>query len=95
MIKRIGLPAEDEWPGITAKDDLIKYLERIRNDGMEVFCNSNYIAGLSTPIFRNNKIIAGLGIYFPESRFGSDEQKNFPDILKKTTEYINARINGY
>ncbi|MDR1524428.1 MAG: helix-turn-helix domain-containing protein [Tannerella sp.] len=94
MIKRIGLPNEDEWPCIKTKEDLICHFNKIRNDNIEIFCNKNHIVGLSTPLFKNNKVIASLGIYLPDARYGAAEKKTLPSLLKRTTAIINEKINS-
>ena len=94
FIARIGLPDEEEWPEVKTKDDLIEKLDTIRKNKMEIYCNKNHIIGLSTPIFKNNQIIASLGVYLPDARYGAEEQKTIPVLLKETTGIINARLNA-
>lgn len=92
FIERVGLPTEDEWPGAQSKEDVIRMLDIIRKNNIEISCNKNHVVGLSTPIFKNNKVIASLGIYLPEARYDHVESKIIPALLRKTTDAINGRI---
>jgi DNA-binding IclR family transcriptional regulator len=92
LIERIGLPHEEDWPEVRTKEELIQQLDTIRKNNMEIYCNKNHIIGLATPIFRKNKVIASLGIYLPDARYGATEKKTLPALLKETTNQINERI---
>lgn len=92
LIGRIGLPDEEDWPEATTKENLIQQLDIIRKNNMEVYCNRNHVIGLATPIFKNNKVIASLGIYLPNARYGAAEKKRLPALLKETTEAINHAL---
>ncbi|MDR2118593.1 MAG: helix-turn-helix domain-containing protein [Tannerellaceae bacterium] len=94
LIGRIGLPDEEDWPEVKTKEDLIQQLDIIRKNNFEFYCNRNHVIGLATPIFKNNKIIASLGIYLPNARYGAVEKKSFPALLRKATEVINEKINA-
>lgn len=93
FIERVGLPLESEWPEAVTKEELIRRLDTIRQNNMEIYRNRNHVIGLATPIFKNNKVIASLGIYLPEVRYGTMEKKIIPALLKRTTDFINRRMN--
>lgn len=94
FIDSVGLPAEDEWPNINSKGDLISALNTIKNDNFEFSSNKNHVVGLSKPIFLNNKVIASLGIYLPDIRFTKENKKRIITELEKSSKAINDKINN-
>ena len=56
--------------------------------------HKNHVVGLATPILKKGKVIASLGIYLPDIRFGKSEKNNIIKQLKKTTDLINEKINA-
>lgn len=93
FIDKTGLPTDDEWPEVKNKSDLIQQLNEIRINKFELSWNKNHVVGLATPILRKEHVIASLGIYLPDIRFGKTEKNNIIKQLKKTTEIINEKIN--
>ena len=60
----------------------------------ELSWNKNHVVGLATPILKKGKVIASLGIYLPDIRFGKSEKNNIIKQLKKATDIINEKINA-
>jgi DNA-binding IclR family transcriptional regulator len=94
FIEKVGLPSENEWPGINTKKKLREELYRIKTQNIEITLNKNHVIGLATPIIKESKIIASLGIYLPDFRYGDTEKKLLIAELLKTTEKINAKIDN-
>lgn len=92
FVNATGLPTPDAWPGIQSEEDLMHALDNIRKKDIEITCNSNHVVGLATPLFLNNKILAGLGIYLPDIRFSKDEQKHIVSQMMHTTKIINEML---
>ncbi|MDD4591025.1 MAG: helix-turn-helix domain-containing protein [Parabacteroides sp.] len=92
LIEKIGLPTEKEWPEVKSKSDLIQYLNQIKTNDVEITLNLNHVVGLATPIYKKGTVIASLGIYLPDVRFGKTEKNDIIKQLKKTTALINDRI---
>lgn len=93
FISLAGLPSKEEWPEITTESELIQALEDIRNKDIEITHNSNHVVGLATPILKDNKVIASLGIYLPDIRFSKKEQNNIVRELLYTTKLINLELS--
>lgn len=93
FIERVGLPDEHDWPEANSKEKMIELLDSIRKNNMEVSCNKNHVVGIATPIFKKNKVVASIGIYLPEARFGPAEKKNLLSLLIETTDIINREIS--
>ena len=85
FIDKIGLPTEEEWPEVKTN---------IRTNNIELSWNKNHVVGLATPILKKGKVIASLGIYLPDIRFGKSEKNNIIKQLKKATDIINEKINA-
>lgn len=92
FINRVGLPTDEEWPEVKSKEDMVRFLDVIRRNNIEITCNKNHVVGLATPVFKNNKVIASIGIYLPAARYDEVESKIIPPLLKKATDTINERI---
>lgn len=93
LIERIGLPSEEDWPEIKTKENLQLQLDVIRKNNMEIYCNKNHIISIGAPIFKNNKVVASLGIYLPEARYGNNEKKRIPTLIRDISQKINNSIN--
>lgn len=94
FINRIGLPTEEQWPEIKTKSDLLRELNEISKENVFLTWNKNHVVGLATPILQKNRVIASLGIYLPDIRFGKSEKNQIIKELKKTTDIINVRLDS-
>lgn len=92
LIQRIGLPTEEEWPEIKTKSDMILLLDEIRSNNFAISHNKSHVVGLATPLFKRDKVIASLGIYLPDLRFGKTEKNNIIKALNVTTNQINREL---
>jgi DNA-binding IclR family transcriptional regulator len=93
FIRKYGLPETDVWPGVEDEDDLITELNRIRKKQLAIQISKAQIVGVAVPIFKDEKVIASLGIYLPQSRYTSAMQEKILDELRKTGELINNKLN--
>lgn len=93
FIDKAGLPTEEEWPEVKNKAELIQLLNEIRTNSIELSWNKNHVVGLATPVLKKGKVIASLGIYLPDIRFGRSEKNNIIKQLKQTTDIINDKIS--
>lgn len=93
FIDKIGLPTEEEWPEVKNKAELMQLLNEIRINNIELSWNKNHVVGLATPVLKKGKVIASLGIYLPDIRFGKSEKNNIIKQLKQTTDIINDKIS--
>jgi len=92
IIEKAGMPTEKDWPEVKSKSDLIQLLNQIKTNEVEITSNANHVVGLATPIYKKGSVIASLGIYLPDVRFGKAEKNNIIKLLKKTTALINEKI---
>ncbi len=92
IVEKIGLPAENEWSGINSVKVLFEELNKIRELKILETINSNHVIGLAVPLFKNGKIIASMGIYMPEIRYGETEREFLRNELLKVSIEVNQLI---
>mgnify|MGYP002412761736 CR=1 FL=1 len=93
FISKVGLPSEEDWPEIQTKEDLFQQLNEIKNNQLALSHNRNHVVGISTPIFKNKKVEASLGVYLPDIRFGKNEKNKIINALTIATTQINKNIS--
>ncbi len=95
FIKKYGLPGS-MWPGIKNEKDLMDELNKIKQKKTSVHFDNNYIAGVGAPIFKNNEVVAAIGIYLPEVRFNYTMQEKIFAKLSHTAKTITEilEVNG-
>ncbi len=93
FIRKFGLPSPDVWPGIEDEEDLLTELNKIRKKQLAVQVSIAQIVGLAIPIHKNDKVIASLGIYLPETRYTPAMQAKALEELRKTGGLINDKLN--
>ncbi len=93
FIRKFGLPSTEAWTGIEDEDDLITELNKIKKKLLAIQISKAQIVGLAVPIFKDDKVIASLGIYLPQSRYTPSMQEKIFVELKKSGEIINRNLN--
>lgn len=88
FIKKYGLPNEDNWPEIESEKDFFIELNKIKKRQMALHIARSNIIGIAVPIFHRKAIIAGLGVYLPETRFTKELQKKIISELHNTAGNI-------
>lgn len=93
FIRKYGFPESEVWHGVEDEDDLITELNKIRKKQLAVQVSNVQIVGLAVPIFIEDKIIASLGIYLPQSRYTPSMQERILEELRTTGDLINKNLN--
>jgi IclR family KDG regulon transcriptional repressor len=91
FIQRYGLPKE-MWPEVRNEADLIMELEKIKDEQLAIHFDGKHIVGIGVPIYKDNEVIASLGVYLPEVRFTYNAQEKIFLELKKTAQLISKGI---
>lgn len=94
LVEMIGLPQKEDWPEIGSFDALMQALNTIRGEQILITKNNRMVVGLATPLYKNNKLIASLGIHLPDFRFSKNEKSRIVQEMLHTTERINKLINN-
>jgi DNA-binding IclR family transcriptional regulator len=93
FLQNYGLPAPEVWSGIEDEDDFSIELQKIRKKQMAVQISKSQIIGIAVPVYKNDKIIASLGVYLPQSRYTVAAQEIILQKLKETNDIINKNLN--
>lgn len=91
FIKKYGLPGS-MWPGVKNEKDLMDELNKVKQKQLSVHFDNNYIAGVGAPVFKNNEVIAAIGIYLPEVRFNYTMQEKIFTELSNTAKIITESL---
>ena len=91
FIQKYGLPNE-MWEGVGDKDDLMKELDKIKEKQLAIHYDGAYVVGVGAPVYKNEKVIASLGIYLPEVRFNYKLQELIFEEISNTARLISEKI---
>jgi DNA-binding IclR family transcriptional regulator len=94
FIRKYGLPSSDAWTGPENEEELMRKLQKIKNNQLCLQVSKSQVVGLAIPIYINGKVIAALGVYLPLSRYKSDFQKVIVKELRKAGDIINKNLRG-
>ena len=96
LIDRIGLPGEEDWPGIIDREKLETELSAIRSHGIARTSGEFGVVGVAVPIHYKESVVASIGICLPEFRFGGETQfaveYNLLEASKKIEEKLSQGI---
>jgi len=92
FIQKYGLPNE-MWPEVRSEQELITELSKIKEKQVSVHFADTHIVGVGAPIFKNDKIVASLGIYLPEVRFTYKAQEQIFVEITKTARQISDEMD--
>lgn len=91
FIQKYGLP-NDMWPEVKNEEDLVTELGRVKEKQVSVHFADTHIVGVGAPIFKNDKIVASLGVYLPEVRFNYKAQEQIFLEITKTARQISEEM---
>lgn len=91
FIKKYGLP-NDMWPEIKNEEDLFKEFNKIKQKQTYAHFTESHIVGVAAAIYKNDKIVASLGIYLPEVRFTYKAQEQIFMEISKTAQLISEEM---
>lgn len=92
LIKAVGYPAEDAWPGVKDDASLDKAIKKIRKDEMAQTVSAKHIVGFAVPIFRKDVVIAGLSVFLPESRLRPLHKEKIIRNIRSAAQKVKERI---
>ena len=91
FIHKYGLP-DQMWPEVKNEKDLVTELTRIKEKQISVHFADSHIVGVGAPIFKNDNIVASLGVYLPEVRFNYKAQEQIFLEITKTASQISEEM---
>ena len=90
-LNKFGLPGE-MWPEIKNEEELFYELDKIKEGSICLHFAESYIVGIGVPIYKNDSIVASLGIYLPESRFTGKTRDQIYSEISKTARHISREL---
>ncbi len=91
FIQKYGLP-NVMWPEVNNKDNLLFELRKIKEKQLSIHFDKSHVVGVGVPIFKNDEIVASLGIYLPEVRFTYQAQEQIFSEISKISKQISYEI---
>lgn len=91
FIEKYGLPNE-MWEGVKNKDDLMNELDKIQEKQLAIHYDGTHVVGVGAPVYKNDEVIASLGIYLPEVRFNYKLQELIFEEIGHTARLISEKI---
>ncbi|MGB3850575.1 MAG: IclR family transcriptional regulator [Tunicatimonas sp.] len=92
FIRKKGLPSESIWPEATQKRQLLKALDKIRTEKMTMQVSPQHIVGFAAPLYEQDQVVAGLGVFLPVSRLTESHQQYIISLLKRASEVISQNL---
>lgn len=91
-LNSFGLPSVEEWEGVQTVEDFKKELLKIREKGYAIQLANSGILGIAMPVYKNNEVIAGVGVFLPKIRFEEETKKLIISHLKATSDKISKGL---
>lgn len=93
FIQKYGLP-NTMWSEVQNEDDLVFELDKIKEKQLAIHYDNAYIVGVGAPIYKNNEVVAAIGIYLPEVRFNYKVQEQIFIELSNTARKISGKMSN-
>jgi DNA-binding IclR family transcriptional regulator len=91
FIQKYGLPNE-MWPEIKSKEDMLMELQKIKLKQVCAHFADSHIVGIAVPIYKNDIVVASLGVYLPEVRFTFKTQEQIFFEINKSALLISQEM---
>ncbi|MDD4591146.1 MAG: IclR family transcriptional regulator [Parabacteroides sp.] len=91
FIQRYGLPGA-MWPEVQNENDLLDELDKIKKKQLAIHFDGAYIVGVGSPIYKNDEVVAAIGIYLPEVRFTYKVQEQIFLEISNTAQLISNKM---
>lgn len=92
ILKAIGLPKKEVWPGAETKEGLDKALEKIRKDGYVKFISKHHTVGFAIPVYKNKDVFASISVFIPESRYTQEQQEKILKLMQRAAMKIKDQV---
>lgn len=94
FIAHVGLPEAAVWPEARTKQGLLKELAALKSMSTVVTTFKGQIVGLARPIRNADRVVAGLGLYLPVSRFVGAHKEAILEAMTTTADAISERLTA-
>jgi IclR family KDG regulon transcriptional repressor len=94
FIDREGLPSQAIWKEASTKEGLLKELTAIRDKKIVVTQTPTHVVGVAVPVWKNEKAVAALSTYLPESRYSPAAAFRIDAKLRESAAEISKTLNN-
>lgn len=94
FINSNGIPTTETWKEANTREGLELALEKIYEEELVITHSVKHIIGIAVPIRKNDRVIAALSIFMPESRFSLPRKKEIIQALRSASEKIRMRLDA-
>lgn len=94
LVSSLGFPSKKLWAGTQTWDGLKGALAEIREKEFVEVTSVLHTVAFGIPIYKNNDVIASLGLYIPESRFTSLQKEKLSRLMRKAAKKITEQIGN-
>ncbi len=91
FIQKYGLPGE-KWKEVNNEAELLEELDKIKEKQLAIHFDDSHVVGVGAPIYKDNKVIASIGVYLPVVRFNYKLQELIFSEISKTAKKISKGI---
>lgn len=92
FVDKYGLPTEEEWGAPVEEDSFYAEMAKIKKNKYAIIKTRDNIVGLAVPLYRDEMVIAALGVYMPVFRYDTADKKAVLKEIIKTGELINKKL---
>jgi DNA-binding IclR family transcriptional regulator len=94
LIKAIGLPAKDIWPGAETRIGLNKKLQQIREDKFVQLVSVYHTVGFAVPIYKKDRVTAALSVFVPQSRYTEAIKNKISKKIRLAAKKISMQLKN-
>jgi len=94
LIKAIGFPSNKIWEGAQTRVGLEKSLGEIRKKEFVQTISVYHTAGFAVPVYKNKKVVAGLSVFVPQSRYTDSHKVKISKLIRKAAKAISERLES-
>lgn len=95
LIQQNGLPNAETWAEGQTKEGLLAALESIKQTGLvKTHIENRHVKGYAVPVFKNEKVMAGLSVFAPEYRCTPPQEHLIIESLKESAAEIEQKLNS-
>lgn len=92
FVQKYGLPLAEEWPEGKSLATFFVEISKIKSQGYSIQMSSNGIVGLAVPLFKDEKMVACLGMYMPGYRYDDLGHEHVLQSIIKHGDLINQKL---
>lgn len=93
FVRANGLPGS-RWPAVTDEASLASALAEIRGAGRVVNVTPTHVVGIAYPVRQDGRVVAALGLYLPEFRFGGEHKGKVLGGMEHAAAAVSSRLTA-